>query len=581
MSYSCLKNRSFYSNYLSVSLLTGSMLLMGWSSSASAQCSFEHVFIPDWRATDYRKINGRKNNLAYKAWGAANKQLIRLEGISPDKLRQPGLNNLPNPRLISNHVSSQDGNTSNTKKLSDMFWLWGQFLDHDITLVHTDDDRPAYIPVPNGDPVFSNLKELPFHRSTLIKNGPKHPNVLTSYIDGSNIYGSDKKTAQDLRTGKGGKLKMKDGLLPKDFQGIFYLAGDERANEHIGLTAMHTLWVREHNLIADALACKHPRWNDKKIFRETRRIIVAELQSITYNEFLPALLGPKALSDYWGNGTGYDDQLKANISNVFAAGAYRFGHSMLSPNLLRLDQYGQEISHGHVPLREAFFQPGKLEEAGIEPILRGLASQTAQALDPMLVDDVRNFLFQSPEASHGFDLASLNIQRGRDHQLPSYNDVRSALGLARINSFNNKKWKKGFGDRLELAYESPDDIDLWVGALAEKKAGKALVGETLKAIFIEQFSRLRHGDRFWYENETYYEFQDIKKFKKIRLSHIIKRNTNIWNIERNVFKASEIHKWGDLKKSRRSRAAQPTKADKKRRSRRKAIQKANRKGHLG
>ena len=589
MNQNPLKNNSVYSKYLSISMLAGSVLLGGLSSQAAAQCPVKGVFLPSWQPDEYRKINGRNNNLEHKGWGAAGKPLIRLKeiGIGKDPLRQPGSNNdLPNARVVSNIVASQNGSPTNSKGLSDMFWLWGQFLDHDITLVHTDANNPANIIVSPDDDFYSqyHIQILPFDRSETIndKEG-RHPNSITSYIDGSNIYGSDKGTADRIRSHVGGKLRISDnGLLPKDDNGsIFFLTGDERGNENIALTAMHTLWVREHNLIADALACKYPHWKDKdnRIYKEAKRIVVAELQAITYNEFLPALLGRNALPGYLKNSSGYDDRIKVNISNVFSAAAYRFGHSMLPPSLLLLNQSGSEISTEYVSLTEAFFQPGKVDLVGIEPILHGLTARKAMAVDPMVDHSIHNLLFQIQGESHGLDLAAFNIWRGRDHQIPSYNDVRESLGFSRVTGFNDKanKWQRGFGKKLEEAYDSdPDKIDLWVGGLAEKAAGDALVGKTFKAILLEQFSRLRRGDRFWYENRNYYEIQDIKQFKKIKFSDIIKRNTPIWNINRNVFKASEIHKLGGSRKSRRSRGSRNIDNENRRNRRiRKAIRKEN------
>ena len=545
MKHKLLKGARFSSKYLP--LFISSVLLTGWANSVSAQCTTGHVFLPSWKAGEYSKITGRKNNLDRKSWGAANKKLTRM--MDADTSRNLESGDLPNPRHISNIVSNQNKNTSNAKGLSDMFWLWGQFLDHDITLIHTDEGKPADIPVPEKDPVYEGIiNSLPFNRSKLTNNNRHALNSITSYIDGSNIYGSDNQTSIKLRSLQGGKMRMENGLLPK--HDGFFLAGDERANEHFGLTAMHTLWVREHNRIADAIACKHPRWKDKKIYKEARRIVIAKLQSITYNEFLPALLGPNALPDYWEDISGYNGGMQANISNVFAAGAYRFGHSMLSPTLLRLNEYGEELEledeygtkiDGNVRLRDAFFQPKKVEEAGITPIMRGFASQVAQAADPMIVDDVRNFLFQVPGITQGFDLAALNIQRGRDHELPSYNDVRESLGLQRINSFKHRIWREDFRDRLQQAYTHTDEIDLWVGGLSEKAHRKALVGRTLKAIFIEQFKRLRHGDRFWYENEGQFSYDDIQKLNEITLADVIKQNTSIIHIQDNIFIAKEVH----------------------------------------
>lgn len=539
-----LKKCSLTSKYLSLPLIIGSIILSG-QSMAYAECSTDQAIIPYEKSAEYRRINGTRNNPHRSGWGAAGKKLLRKAGT--DDFRVPNTHRLPNPREISNTVSRQGANenTLNAKGLSDIFWLWGQFLDHDITIVHTDASRPANIPVPAGDPDFSHLSSLPFSRSVLGgRRNNYHPNALTSFIDGSNIYGSDTTNANSLRTFQGGELKMDAGFLPKDDVG-FYLAGDERANEHIGLTAMHTLWVREHNRLARAIACEYPNWKDKQLYNEARRVVIAELQAITYNEFLPALLGENTLSGYWEytyeQNPGYDGGIQPNISNVFAVSAFRFGHSMLSPVLLRLDKDGDEIPQKHVPLKSAFFQPAKLEEAGIEPIFRGFASQAAQALDPLIVDDVRNFLILSPGDQQGFDLAALNIQRGRDHRLPAYNDVRESFGLRRIEDFHDPIWRSGFGDKLAEAYYEMDDVDLWVGGLAEKPVGNALTGEMLQAILLEQFRRLRHGDRFWYEEQFYDE--EIDELNRTTLADIIKRNTPIQKneIQNNVFIASEIH----------------------------------------
>ena len=72
---------------------------------------------------------------------------------------------------------------------------------------------------------------------------------------------------------------------------FFYFKGDVRANENHGLTVIHTLWMREHNRIAKLLEQQHTNWNDEKLYQETRRIVIAEYQHITFNEWLPQILG--------------------------------------------------------------------------------------------------------------------------------------------------------------------------------------------------------------------------------------------------------------------------------------------------
>ena len=180
---------------------------------------------------------------------------------------------------------------------------------------------------------------------------------------------------------------------------------------------MHTLFVREHNrLVLELRKLKLP---EETRYQVARAIVGAELQAITYREFLPLLLGKNTLARY----RGYDPSVNAGIANIFSTGAYRFGHTMVPSQLLRLNRKGRPIKEGHLPVREAFFNPQLILDHGIEPILRGLATQRAEAVDNFIVNDLRNFLFGPPGAG-GFDLSALNIQRGRDHGLPSYNDSR-------------------------------------------------------------------------------------------------------------------------------------------------------------
>lgn len=485
---------------------------------------------------EFRSFDGSNNNRNSTKKGAINSPYIHL--VPHDKTRTTDAN-LPNPREISNKVMAQDGLTENKKGLSDMFWLWGQFLDHDITLTPEGKHDRADITIPKGDRFFdpqgTGTETMKFERSVYERNnqGDKvYTNVITAYIDGSNIYGSNKETADKLRSFEGGHLTSSaNGLMPENDKGHF-LSGDVRVNENAGLSAMHTLWMREHNRIADKLAAKHPNWSDERLFQTARKRVIAEMQSITYNEFLPKLLGKHTLKKY----TGYKPNVSSQISDSFATAAYRLGHTMISPTIRRLDENGQEIAEGDLEMRDAFFRPDKVRESGIDPILRGMASQKAQAVDPLLIDDLRNFLFGKP-GDGGFDLATLNIQRGRDHELASFNDSREALGLPRITSFDDPIWKGDFGAKLAQVYDSPDDVDLWVGGLAEKESGDSIVGETFTRILKDQYERLRDGDRFWYENKGQFSSKELREINNTRLVDIIKRNTDIKNIQDDVLVA--------------------------------------------
>lgn len=254
------------------------------------------------------------------------------------------------------------------------------------------------------------------------------------------------------------------------------------------------------------------------------------MQSITYNEFLPALLGANALTPY----RGYRWTVSPAISNEFSTAIFRFGHSALSPVFLRLDATGSAIPEGHLPLRDGFFRPDRIvDEGGIEPILRGLASQACSPIDTQLVDDVRNFLFGVP-GSGGFDLASLNIQRGRDHGLPSYSDARWMLGLSPRASFADVNSDPDVQAQLASVYADVDDIDLWVGTLSEEPVDGGHVGELAFKVISRQFTALRDGDRYWYQAALTAE--EIAIVESTTLADIIRRNTSIGSeLQDNVF----------------------------------------------
>ena len=486
-----------------------------------------------------RSIDGSGNNLADPDLGAVDTPLLRRTTVEyGDGLSTPAGASRPSARAVSNAVSDQPVSIPNFPfQASDFVWQWGQFLDHDIDLTENAVPlEPFDIEVPTGDPYFDPFKTgtevIPLNRSVFEVDGAgvrQQLNQITTWIDASNVYGSDQARADELRTFSGGRLKTSAGnLLPFDAGGIFFLAGDVRANEQNGLTALHTLFVREHNHYADQFSAAG--MNDEDSYQQARVMVWAEMQAITYREFLPMVLGGDAISGY----QGYDPNVDPRITNFFSTASYRFGHSMLNTKLLRMDENLQTIPAGNLELRDAFFAPQEIIDHGIDPLLRGLANQLAQTVDTQIVDDVRNFLF-GPPGSGGFDLASLNMQRGRDHGLPDYNQARVDYGLAPVTSFAEITSDPALQAALQATYGSVDEIDGWIGGLAEDHVPGALVGELIRAVLTDQFEALRHGDRFWYENAL--SPSTVKFINRQTLSRIIKRNTDIGNeLKKNVFK---------------------------------------------
>lgn len=503
-------------------------------------------------------IDGVGNNQAKPYLGSTDIQLLRIADAQyGDAYSSPAGADRPSAREVSNAVVAQDASIVNDRNLTDFIWIWGQFVDHDIDLTNAASPIENFsIAVPVGDPQFdpfaSGTATIGLDRSQYstdyftseghFTDGIRQQiNAITAFIDGSVVYGSDYLRANELRTFSGGRLKTSAGnLLPFNVNGFanaggssssLFLAGDVRANENIALSSMHTIWVREHNRIVDQLSAQNPSLSDQELYDQGRSIVAAEIQAITYNEFLPALLGPNAPTAY----AGYDSTVDPGVTNEFSTAAYRFGHSLLSPQLQRIGSNDQPIKEGAIDLKDAFFNPSALIATGVDPILRGASTQLAQELDVHVIDDVRNFLFGQPGAG-GLDLPSLNIQRGRDHGLADYNSTRVALGLPALTTFSQISSDPAVVASLQATYGDVDSIDLWVGGLAEDHLPGSSMGLTFTSIIVDQFERLRTGDRFWYENV--FSGKELTALQNTRLSDVIERNSKVRNLQSNLFLSS-------------------------------------------
>src|SRR5207237_7197148 len=123
---------------------------------------------------------------------------------------------------------------------------------------------------------------------------------------------------------------------------------------------------------AGAIAAANPAWTDEQIFQLARRIVVAEVQAVTFNEFLPTLLGTNALRPYFG----YDPNVNPGIATEFSTAAFRIGHTLVNDDVEFLDNDANPI-RDQLDLKEAFFNPAPLKETGPDPILKYLASDNA------------------------------------------------------------------------------------------------------------------------------------------------------------------------------------------------------------
>lgn len=215
----------------------------------------------------------------------------------------------------------------------------------------------------------------------------------------------------------------------------------------------------------------------------------------------------------------------------FSTMAYRVGHTMISGDLLLANHQGP---FGSVQLRDMFFDPTPFDNDPhfLDHVIGGLMEQLCQEVDAFVVDDVRNFLFGGADGEGTcHDLVALNIQRGRDHGLPMYNDMRDMMKLGKHTEFSDITSDPDVAAALQSVYHTVNHVDAWVGALAEDHVEGSSVGPLIGEIIKDQMERLMHGDPHFYLGETDLFDADlmlnIMNVNECTLQLIIKRNTNI------------------------------------------------------
>lgn len=524
-------------------------------------------------AQENRSFEGTDNNLDHPNWGGISSHFHRMTPINyADGIAIPGGLERPNARVISNAIFEQTEFIANPGGISDFGWGFGQFIDHDITfnLDTSKAETSLVIPIPACDAYFdpdcTGEGAIFMHRAmfdattgTSRDNPREQTNLITSWIDASGVYGSRKARADWLRTFEDGKLKTSAGnLLPFNTvdgehdseidltapfmiiegppQTKYYIAGDIRANEQPSLTSFHILFVREHNRLCEELKATHPTWTDEELYQRARKMVGALIQVVLYEEWLPTM--GVELDEY----VGYDSDVRGDIIGIFSSAAYRLGHTLVNDQLIRLDGNGDTLSFGSIQIKDAFFNLDIIRnQGGIDPIFRGMATQRQQKFDAKVVSTLRNFLF-GPPGYGGLDLVALNIQRARERGFPDYNTIRETFGLAKKASFYDITTDESLAKQLEDMYGNVNKLDPWVAMVCEDiDAENGLhIGETMRIILKKQFESLRDGDRFWYENDDAFSESEKEILRTTTLSNIIKRNTNIIDLQDNIFIANDI-----------------------------------------
>ncbi|KAB0801447.1 hypothetical protein PPYR_05801 [Photinus pyralis] len=524
----------------------------------------------------YRTYDGTCNNLKNPfKYGVAFTPFRRAlppdygDGFSEPRIAKDG-GALPSARDVSVLVHRPIYRHDN--KFTVMLAVWGQFIDHDITataLTQTsegkqiacclENEHPDCFPVQisTNDPYYvqHGITCMEFVRSAAASSDHFEPrqqlNQVSSYLDGSVIYSTSSDTVEALRQFQDGKLNVlvttdNRTLLPPSYDEedgcnreeqnklnrYCFLTGDGRANENLHLASMHLIWVRQHNLLASNLKELNSEWSDERIFQEVRKIVIAQLQHITYNEFLSVIIGPTLRKKLdlnplkQGYFAGYDDNIDSSIANNFAAASFRFGHTLI-PALIKVLK-NDSLNEEDIRFHKMLFNPYSLYEPnGLDRTLRGALNTSIEASDTYFNDEVKSHLFEDsqnpiskPHYTFGLDLVSLNIQRGRDHGLPGYTNWRQHCGLERPKHFSDlaDDIDQDALANIQQIYRDVDDIDLYTGALSERPLEGGILGPTLTCLITDQFIRMKKGDRMWYENPYKPQGFTLEQLGQIRLT---------------------------------------------------------------
>lgn len=525
----------------------------------------------------YSEADGACHNLRNPNWGrsaATFKRYLDAEyddGTNSARKASVTGGVLPNPRLISRALMND--NTQFEQNFSDLLVYFGQWLAHDIAEIldterngefvdcpcgSTDADCLSYITPPLDTGVSQNCFEFTRTGSKYIQNVRQQINHLSSFIDGQQVYGRDKEVQDELRTFQSGRMITSvEGYLPRsetDFSCSAngdlqcFVGGEDRASENLALTGVHTLWLREHNRLATALSSKHGDWSDEQIYQEARKMNIAQMQHVIYKEWLPAVIGTKAdlLPKTQGFFTGYDENVDPALANEVGVAAFRFGHTLIRNSLDRYNLLHVNVN-APVTLAEILFDSTQSYNTayglgGIEAIFMGLLDQPTSLYDGSIADTLQNHLFEFTDDDGSviaLDLPATNINRARDHGVAAYYKYRDLCGLTTSNNWNQQtQFSAENIAKLRTMYSSVRDIDLFVGGLHETPANGALVGPTFACLIEKQFSDLKKGDRFYYENDlpnTGFSINQLDSIRRTSMAGLVCANYGLPAIQPSAF----------------------------------------------
>lgn len=350
---------------------------------------------------------------------------------------------------------------------------------------------------------------MDFIRSSMISSHPEKievgekANTVTSFLDHSGIYGSDYKTMSLVRGFNGGRMKVNlKNVLP--IKNGTYFSGDDRVTQNPFLAIWHSIFLRNHNLLADKLANVNRHWDGERIFQEARKINIAIYQKIVYREWLPVFMGDKICTKF--DNVSYNPDTDPSTTNEFSAASFRFLHSFVDSKFLLVSEENEE----KLVKTSDVINQSKILDRFYDDVLRGLLRQKINLAG--YSSEILNKMFKGKNEL-GLDLLSMDIMRGRDHGVAAYYKFRKMCNMKsnpEIRVWDDLASYIPAADILKLRqnYKSVYDVDLLVAAALEGivsnknsiESDLGFFGPTLRCIVAEQFYRFKAGDSFFYSH---------------------------------------------------------------------------------
>ncbi|KAF7333360.1 hypothetical protein MVEN_02351400 [Mycena venus] len=477
-----------------------------------------------------RTLDGTCNELTNPAMGSLGTRFGRYIPINNSYGETTNLYT-PNPRTISQKLFKRE--TFKPATTVNLFLAaWIQFQVHDWFSHDPNNDPNNYLsfPLPDDDPLRATGQTNMSIRRTVRESHSGRPNTFnninTHWWDLSPVYGQDEATHAKLRSYVDGKMKVADdGLLPVGPDGRDITGFTD--NWWAGLSLMHNIWTKEHNLVCDMFKKSHPEWSDQQLFDHARLVTTALNAKIHTVEWTPALLqddillaamnanwyglGPQflqdlipdlhlipGLSEAWygivGGQPNFDGVAFAHSEEFVSV--YRF-HSLLPDTItIRNHADGSHTANTYNISQYSF--------ANAKNVIHNNKFADVAYTFGVLHNYPQEMLsLTKPGVDYTLDMGAVDVLRDRERGVPRYNEFRRLLSLIPAESMADISDDPDTVDDLSAVYDDVEDVDLLAGCLAESpRATGFAISNTAFQVFILAASRRLLTDRFFTTDYT-------------------------------------------------------------------------------